>query len=508
MSEDATYREPLAFFRKHWNGDYSLGRSYWINTFLVSLVAPTLALILLPALQELPARYSSAAVLGLTVLGLAVWTWALSGTWASANKHVQRGGRQGWATAAKVAIVLGILKTVGDVGNLGGVLAEHWRMVLGEQPGPQYSIQVTADGKAVMLKGGINDGAADALAKTLEMAPAVNTIVFNSAGGWVREGRRLANIISKHRLRTYVEGECSSACTIAFLAGIDRAADPDARIGFHQFRSVGGAGEDAMVRSVYTQAGISSNFISKILSTPNSETWYPAHDELLEANIINRRIFGGETASVASRLTTRDAVISELKKESSLNALAQRYPVEFENVVDETWTMIQQRKTDAEVYTAARTRMMQSYDKLRPLAPDDMLLAWNRLILDQAIALSTKSAEACAEIVFPSGKASNAAALIPPELAQREVDLITGVIVSAHVKNRAQVDPEVAQRVLGGALRQLSERHRQIVIFPNIRLAANSEELCSAAIAYFKAIDSLEPTNRRIALRSTLGTPN
>jgi hypothetical protein len=97
--ENATYQGPLAFFRKHFNGDYSLGRSYWVNTLLVSLFAPALGLLSFPLLHDLPARYSSAAVLALTVLGLLVWIWAISGTWASANKHVQRGGKQGWANA-------------------------------------------------------------------------------------------------------------------------------------------------------------------------------------------------------------------------------------------------------------------------------------------------------------------------------------------------------------------------------------------------------------------------
>ena len=204
MIENANYQGPLAFFRKHLNGDYSLGRSYWVNTFLVLLFAPALGLILAPLLQDLPARYSSAAVLALTVLGLLAWVWAISGTWASANKHVQRGGKGGWASAAKVIIVLGIFRTVVDVGNMSESFDEHWRVALGDQPGPQYTIEVSGDGKSVVFEGGINDGAAEALTRALDMAPAVNTVVFNSMGGWVREGNLVANIISQRDLSTYV----------------------------------------------------------------------------------------------------------------------------------------------------------------------------------------------------------------------------------------------------------------------------------------------------------------
>lgn len=511
MSENATYQGPLAFFRKHWNGDYSLGRSYWVNTLLVSLFAPALGLLLFPLLQDLPARYSSAAVLALTVFGLLAWTWAISGTWASANKHVQRGGKQGWANAAKVMIVLGILRTVGEVGNMSGSLAEHWRVALGGQLGPQYTIQLSADGKSVVLKGGMNDGAAEALTRALDMAPAVNTVVFSSTGGWVREGNLAANIISQRKLATYVEGECTSACTIAFLAGSDRAAGPNAHIGFHQFKSVGesggSAGDDAMARAVYERARVSKEFITRIVATPPEKVWYPTHDELLAANVITRKSTGGEIASAATRLLTRDAVVAELKTEKAFSALAQKYPEEFEKVTNETWERIQRRQSDAEVFTAARLQMMQFYSKLMPLASDEALLALSQLILDQATALRTRSAEACVELVFPTGKASNASALIPPDLARRELDIVTQMILSADQRNRVIVKPNAMQRIFEKVGQQLSDRQIQLITSPELKSTADPAEMCSAVVAYLKAIDSLPPSDRKIALRSSYGAP-
>jgi hypothetical protein len=46
------YGGPLAFFRRHYNGDYSLARSYWLNTLLLSIFAPALGVMLLPWLAE------------------------------------------------------------------------------------------------------------------------------------------------------------------------------------------------------------------------------------------------------------------------------------------------------------------------------------------------------------------------------------------------------------------------------------------------------------------------
>jgi len=216
-----------------------------------------------------------------------------------------------------VIIVLGIFRTVVDVGSMSESFNEHWRVALGGQPGPQYKIQISADGKSVVFKGGINDGAAEALTSALDMAPAVNTVVFSSMGGWVREGNLVANIISQRKLSTYVEGECTSACTIAFLAGRNREVGPNAHVGFHQFKSVGEAGGDAgdqaMARVVYERAGVSREFINRIVATPSEQVWYPEHNELLAANVITRESTNGETTYLATGLRTQDAVNEDIE---------------------------------------------------------------------------------------------------------------------------------------------------------------------------------------------------
>jgi hypothetical protein len=115
MNASQNYSGPFAFFEKHFNGDYSLGRSYWLNTFLVSFFVILLGILILPWLGEnFPARYASAGALFITAIGLIAWGWSIKGTWASSNKHVARGGQQFWATAAKVAIVLGVLRVLHD----------------------------------------------------------------------------------------------------------------------------------------------------------------------------------------------------------------------------------------------------------------------------------------------------------------------------------------------------------------------------------------------------------
>src|SRR5207249_6328862 len=126
-------------------------------------------------------------------------------------------------------------------------------------------------------------------------------MVFNSRGGRLAEAQKVASAIRARTLDTYVEDLCASACTYAFLAGRDRAATPNARIGFHQPSFVGldpstqeSATREMMV--VYRNAGLPDTFIGRVAGTSPEHMWFPTRDELIEAHVITRVSLGGEAA--------------------------------------------------------------------------------------------------------------------------------------------------------------------------------------------------------------------
>lgn len=278
----------MGFFRKHFKGGYPLARAYWLHLFAFQFAFLAASIVLLDRVaQTFQARYSSAAAIVLVVFGYLVWGWSVGGTWASASKHPGRGGRRNWAVVVKFLIVAGgvrlLLATPDNIATIG----EHWEVALGAQLGPPVSLRVSRDGKAIVLAGGINDGAAAALAQALDRAPTVTTVVLRSGGGWTREGRLLASTIAARGLQTRVDTECSSACTIAFLAGKVRTVQPGARLGFHAFSTVGGG--EAIGRSVhdtYRNAGLAEAFIAKIAATPPQQMWYPGADELFRYGVL------------------------------------------------------------------------------------------------------------------------------------------------------------------------------------------------------------------------------
>ena len=506
MEAAATYSGPLSFFRRHFNGDYSLGRSYWVNTFLIQIFAPLLGVLILPWLGEnFTARYGSAAVLLLTLLGVIAWAWAISGTWASANKHVARGGKQGWASAAKVIIVLGVLRMLGEIGGMTGSLAEHWKVAAGWQLGPDVTFQVRADGKSLLLKGGINDGTAESLLKALDLAPSVNTVVLQSTGGWIRQGSMIAKVIADRGLSTYVEQECSSACTIAFLAGKQRASDPSARIGFHSFKSIGADANDSndtsSAQQTYIRAGLSPAFIAKVVATPHDKMWYPSHDELLAEGVLTRVSLGGETATLATLAPTREKLSAEFAKVPAFGALATKYPREFDAIVETAWAQIKARRPDVEVMAAARGQVSQLTAKLLPIVADTTLLDFNLLIADQATALGNRSPEACVELIFPTGKPINTAAMLPPKLAARELELMNEMIRTSDTRNAKRFSKAEADKIIQRVLAKLTPAQIQLLVSDQLR-AKSPHEACQAVVGYLTALNNIPESDRARSIRA------
>lgn len=502
------YKGPLAFFRRHYNGDYSLGRSYWVNTFLIQFFAPLLGILLLPWLGEnFPARYGSVGVLLLTALGILAWAWAISGTWASANKHVARGGKQAWASATKVMIVLGVLRMIGEIGGMTGPFGEHWKVATGWQLGPDVTFQVRADGKSLLLKGGINDGTAESLSKALELAPSVTTVVLQSAGGWIRQGNMIAKVISERGLSTYVEQECSSACTIAFLAGKERAGEPNARIGFHSFKSIGADGFSAnaidasTAQETYRRAGLSPAFIAKVVATSHDKMWYPPHDELLAAGVFTRLSLGGETATLAISMPTREKLSVEFAKVPAFGSLAEKYPREFDVIVEKAWIQVQARRSDGEVMAAAQAQLGELITKLLPLATDTTLLDFTLLMAAQAAAMGERSPEACVELIFPTGKSINMVALMPPKLATRELELINKMIRTSDTRNAKRFPKAETDKIVQRVLARLSPAQIEFLVSDQLR-ANSPREACEAVVAYLTALNTIPENDRARSIRA------
>ena len=290
------------FFINHLKGHYGLARSYWLHSVVFGWVLMYLAGL---AVSQIAAagsvRYVSMAVLAFEPFALLVWLWSTVGTFMSAIKQVFGGeGSRFWALAAILSLVLGCIGMIRQLSNLGPALTAHWEVAMGEQPGDSFTLTFRRDRHELVFAGGVNEGAAQALDQAVMSAlGVVHTVVLDSPGGWMGEGRRMAEVIRTHNLNTHVERDCMSACTLALLAGHERTADDRARVGFHQARAIGQDRQRATSRhppgrsrreeeALYVQAGVSAAFAHQVVNVPFSQMWVPTRQELLDAQVLTR----------------------------------------------------------------------------------------------------------------------------------------------------------------------------------------------------------------------------
>lgn len=499
------YSGPLAFFRRHLNGDYSLGRSYWLHTFVLQLALVALVLGALPALvEDLPARVGSSSALFVSVGSLALWLWGVIGTWRSAGKHVSRGGRATWANLAKVAIILGALRAVADVGVALPSFKEHWQVAWGKQLGAPVTLELRADGKSLLLSGGINDGSAAKLEEALGRAPGVRTIVLASDGGWIREGERLAAVIRERKLNTYVEQRCSSACTVAFLAGVDRAAAPDARIGFHAARFVGapaGVQESSRLKKLYQQAGLPAPFVEKALSTDTKDMWYPSQSAMIDAGVLTRRSSGGETAALATSTRSREDLENGLRKVALFDLFAQRDPQTFGRMMDAAWDGVQRGAPDSEVIRRLREVMLPAVMAYVPLASEELVLQYHELTIAQVEALERIDLAACGSLVFGDEGAQRAVGLLPKELREREIALLTKALQEGDERLRRRPTQTEVSQAATTATREMRQDQLDLFIDDALRKAAPPAKRCEAAKAWTASVAALPKGQRASVLR-------
>tara|TARA_B100001250_G_scaffold4405_1_gene3724 strand:- start:67 stop:399 length:333 start_codon:yes stop_codon:yes gene_type:complete len=102
----------MRFVKNFWNGDVPLIISYWVVGVILSwpvgfLIGFIVTFIII--LIKLP----ESLIDPLINLGIIGWLIFMSvGIWRSADKYA---GKKGWAIAAKVLVVIGVLSTLGQM---------------------------------------------------------------------------------------------------------------------------------------------------------------------------------------------------------------------------------------------------------------------------------------------------------------------------------------------------------------------------------------------------------
>jgi len=116
MSTGAQTYTTESYFKRHWRGELSLPKSYWINGFLIWALGINLLCVaaLTAALIALRGTAGLVIIVALAVMALqaTAYLWALVGIWRSAVRYP---GPKFWSILARVAIAIGVLISIKNI---------------------------------------------------------------------------------------------------------------------------------------------------------------------------------------------------------------------------------------------------------------------------------------------------------------------------------------------------------------------------------------------------------
>lgn len=441
------------YFARHWRGELSLGVSYWLNGLVLGNVLVALMLWTASGLSGVVENLRLLGTLGLAtiVVSIAITVWGIVGIWRSAGHHVARGGKPFWAGAARLVVVLNTIRLLLTAASPGFVAqgVEFAQLATGHDSLAPVIIKVASDQKSMLLSGSLGEGSAALVKKAVAAAPGIRVLELDSIGGRVLEARQIAKLITSRHLDTYVEGLCVSACTIVLMAGQDRGATPNARIGFHRSSFAGddaSSMDDPMILA-YRAKGMSEAFIAHVTATSSKDMWYPEPAELIANHVINRVSMGGETARL-SDMVDDDRLPAFLASDETWRAVEIRFPGTTERALAAMRSAKASGKSTTEVLAASRAVLSALMPAALRDAPDPVLQAFLHLMVSELDAAQALGPEACSS--FLDGRL-NVSSVFPKEV--REQDLrFTRDLFTAPARTERGQPPELTQRARDATL--------------------------------------------------------
>lgn len=392
---------PASYVLRHWRGDLTLPVAYWVNVVLIGVALAALIGMLAGLLDSSISIWTMlAALVGFWSLVYAVTIWQLVGAWRSANKHRLRGGYGGWAMAARVMLVFGILQSA-YVGYTQAApqIGEVVKIASGNDPAGRWQIRVIRNATEAEISGGIGFGLTTELRRVLDAHPTVKLLHLNSDGGRIGEARRLRDLIESRGLYTYTSTRCVSACVVAFVAGRERLIGSAGRLGFHTYAFPGLTSENlatemAADRSDFVRRGVDTEFATRAFRNSN-EMWYPTQSELIAAGVVSRVAGFAEVAISGIPLDNLDGIDKLLRSMKLFAAFADHDRETYRKILSEYTLSIQRGDSMAELRRRTLPLAMNVVHQRLPFASDNAVLSFVSIMLEQMQILYKKDPAKC-----------------------------------------------------------------------------------------------------------------
>jgi hypothetical protein len=204
------------------------------------------------------------------------------------------GGRLAFAATSAAAAVAIIAIGALLVERAMPALLEMAIIYTGDTDLNKLAVRVGPDGDTLYVEGSYGLGGEELVRRALDQNPGIRTVVLAGPGGRISVGFELYEMFRERKLATRVDDECASACTFAFLGGVERSISPGGQLGFHRGSFPGLSDNDMyesnrdLRRFLLNHARLTPQFVDRVIATPPDEIWVPTPQELLAGRVINR----------------------------------------------------------------------------------------------------------------------------------------------------------------------------------------------------------------------------
>ncbi len=497
----------MNFIARNWRGELPLWKSYRIAGFAGSLLLGLLAAFAAASMSALAGPdYDPLAIfatlIATCVLQLLFSIWQSVGIWRSSGRYIAdrraAGRRVLWGRLARAGVLLGVGMILFTFVKQGGPqLTATYAIAFRDDPSiPAFSIRVMRNHTEAEITGGFKYGLTDAFERVYETYPSIATVHLDSIGGRIGEAEKLNRAIRLHRLSTYVANRCLSACTIAFIGGLERWLREAAALGFHG-PDLPGLTDFQRKQSVqrqkadYLASGVDPAFIDRALALPSDQLWRPSVAELIAANVVTKLSHGGDFAmSGLGGDLDKQGIAAFLEKDLPvLRAMKTRFRDRYDALIDHYYDGYRAGRTSVDLAKDAATRILSVIAAARSEADDDVLVDWGRLVSQEYRALGAVNPEQCYRYASGVGWAGDLAKMLPPDLRKKDAELEARLLATA--RQRPDADSSATTRTLATVVQRLRDKfgaERVGLLFTPAISPDRYGDYCIVSAAFFDEI--------------------
>ena len=297
--EDQTPNSKRGYFSRHWHGELSLAKSYWVNFWFLSF-ALTFVLVfwMTLSINENPVFYSRTTLIIVAVIYLIIYPCQIIGLWRSATNTTGKTGKTFWPRIVKFLVIMGVLGSFGTEMQDKEWYKQLYYDAFVLSKAKNYDVSVKEG--VITINGDFDYGISDKVEKILKKDKTIEFVVLNSDGGLLYEAKKLSKIILLNSLNTHTNDGCRSACTIAYISGNTRYIYKEADLGFHQYSI---ARPNARVDKLtlldllhdqqedakfFQKRGASETFTDQMYKHEADGMWYPPIYDLKRYGVVHK----------------------------------------------------------------------------------------------------------------------------------------------------------------------------------------------------------------------------